>query len=128
MVLEVLVDIKRVEVLRVEPREQHVDDERDVNLLLAPAREVEVGELLVLDALLNVLIVEVKVVDVVVGAVPLVVVGDDRLERGLLALRVVAVVLLLLREVLLDLLDVLVALCRRGKNRSDLEGYEVGVC
>ncbi|MDN3719461.1 hypothetical protein QW131_10165 [Roseibium salinum] len=48
---------------------------------LAFARKVAVWELLILDALLDVLIVEVEVVDAVVRAVPLVVVGNDGLER-----------------------------------------------
>ena len=39
---------------------------------------VAVRELLILDALLNILVVEVELVNVVAGAVPLVVVGDDR--------------------------------------------------
>ena len=76
----------------------------------------------------NVLVVEVEVVDVVVRAVLLVVVGDDDgPERGLLALGVVLVVLLLLGEVLLDLLDVLVALRWRREDGGDLEGDELGV-
>ena len=40
-----------------------------------------IGELLVLDALLHVLVVEVELVDAVVGAEAGVVVGDDGLER-----------------------------------------------
>ena len=127
VVLEVLVDVERVEVHGVEAGEEHVDDDGDVDLLGALARQVAVGELLVLDALLDVLVVEVEVVDVVVRAVLLVVVGDDGLERGLLALRVVLVVLLLLGEVFLDLLDVLVALRRRREDGGDLEGDELGV-
>jgi hypothetical protein len=81
--------------------------------------------LLVLDALLDVLVVEVEVVDVVVRAVLLVVVGDDGLKRGLLAFGVVLVVLLLLGEVLLDLLDVSVALRRRREDGCDLERDEL---
>ena len=127
VVLEVLVDVERVEVHGVEAGEEHVDDDGDVDLLGALAGQVAVGELLVLDALLDVLVVEVEVVDVVVRAVLLVVVGDDGLERGLLALGVVPVVLLLLGKVLLDLPDVLVALRWRREDRSDLEGDELGV-
>ena len=85
------------------------------------------GELLVLDALLDVLVVEVEVVDVVVRAVLLVVAGDDGLERSLLALGVVLVVLFLLGEILLDLLDVLVTLRRRREDGGDLERHELGV-
>ena len=127
VVLEVLVDVERVEVLGVEAREEHVDDNGDVDLFLALTGQVAIGELLILDALLDVLVVEVEVVDVVVRAIPLIVVGDDSLERGLLALGVVPVVLLLLGKVLLDLLDILVALRRRREDRSDLEGDELGV-
>ena len=89
--------------------------------------QVAVGELLILNALLDVLVVEIEVVDVVVGAVPLVVVGDDRLERGFLALGVLPVVLLLLGEVLLELLDVLVALCGRREDGCELQRDELGV-
>ena len=127
VVLEVLVDVERVEVLGVEAGEEHVDDDGDVDLLLALAGQVAVGELLILDALLDVLVVEVELVDVVVGAVLLVVVGDDGLERGLLALGVVLVVLLLLGQVFLDLLDVLVALRGRREDGGDLERDEVGI-
>ena len=127
VVLEVLVDIERVEVHGIEAGEEHVDDYGDVDLLGALVGQVAVGELLILDALLDVLVVEVEVVDVMVRAIPLVVVGDYGLERGLLALGVVPVVLLLLREVLLDLLDVLVALSWWREDGGDLEGNELGV-
>ena len=113
VVLEVLVDVKRVEVLGVEAGKKHFDDDGDVDLFLAFAGQVAVGELLVLDALLDVLVVEVEIVDIVVGAVLLVVAGDDGFERSLLALGVVPVVLFLLGEIILDLLDVLVTLRRR---------------
>ena len=126
VVLEVLVDVERVEVHGVEAGEEHVDDYGDVDLLGALVGQVAVWELLVLDALLDVLVVEVEVVDVVVRAIPLVVIGDYGLERGLLALGVVLVVLLLLGEVLLDLLDVLVALRWRREDGGDLEGDELG--
>ena len=127
VVLEVLVDVERVEVHGVEAGEEHVDDDGDVDLLGALAGQVAVGELLILDALLDVLVIQVEVVDVVASAVLLVVVGDDGPERGLLALGIVLVVFLLLGEVLLDLPDVLVALRRRREDGGDLEGDEVGV-
>ena len=62
-----------------------------------------------------------------VGAEALVVVGDDGLERVLLALGVVLVVFLFLRQVFLDLLDVLVALGRRREDGGDVQRDEVGV-
>ena len=89
--------------------------------------QVAVGEQLIFDALLDVLLVEVEVVDVVVRAIPLVVVSDDGLKRGLLALGIVPVVLFFLGEVLLDLLDVLVTLRRRREDGGDLERDELGV-
>jgi len=48
-----------------------------------------VGEPLVLYAFLDVLIVQVEVIDVVAGGVPVVVVRDNGLERELLSLRIV---------------------------------------
>ena len=90
-------------------------------------RQVGVGELLVLDALLDVLVVEVELVDAVVGAEAGVVVGDDGLEGLLLLLGVVLVVLLLLRQVFLNLLHVRVALGRRGEDGGDVERDELGV-
>ena len=90
-------------------------------------RQVGVGELLVLDALLDVLVVEVELVDAVVGAEAGVVVGDDGLEGLLLALGVVLVVLLFLRQVFLNLLHVGVAVGGRGEDGGDVERDEVGV-
>ena len=77
VVPEVLVDVERVEELSVEAGEEHVDDNGNVDLLLALAGQVAVGELLIFDALLDVLIVEIEIVDVVVGAILQIVVGDD---------------------------------------------------
>ena len=127
MVLEILVDVERVEVHGVEAGEEHIDDDGDVDLLGALVRQVTVGELLIFDALLDVLVVEIEVVDVMVRAILLVVVGDDSLQRGFLALGVVPVVLFLLREVFLDLLDIFVALRRRREDGGDLERDELRV-
>ena len=127
VVPEILVDVERVEEPGVKAGEKHVDDDGDVDLLPALAGQVAVGELLILDALLDVLIVEVEVVDVVVRAIPLVVVGDDGLERGLLVLGVVPVVPLLLWKVLLNLSNVRVALRgRREKTAAILRGTNSG--
>ena len=63
MVLEVLVHVERVQVLGVEAGEQHVHHDGDVDLLAPLLRQVGVGELLVLDALLHVLVVEVELAD-----------------------------------------------------------------
>ena len=109
VMLEVLVDVERVEESGIETGQEHIDDDGDVDLFPALAGQIAVGELLILDALLDVLIIEVEIIDVVVCVKPLVVVGNDGLERVLLDLGVVPVVFLLLGEILLDLLDVLVA-------------------
>jgi hypothetical protein len=82
VMLEVLVHVERVEVLGVEAGEQHVHDDGDVDLLRPSLGQVGIGELLVLDALLDILVVEVELADGVVGAVAGVVVGDDGLEGG----------------------------------------------
>ena len=127
VVLEVLVDVERVEVLAVKAGQQHVDDDGEVDLLAALLRQVGVGELLVLDALLHVLVVEVELVDRVVGAEALVVVGDDRLEGLLLLLGVVLVVLAFLRQVFLDLAHVGADVARRREDGGDVERDELGI-
>jgi hypothetical protein len=75
VVLEVLVHVQGVEVLGVEAGEQHVHDDGDVDLL--GVGQIGIRVLLILDALLHVLVVEVELADTVVGAVAGVVVGDD---------------------------------------------------
>lgn len=73
--LEVLVDVKGVQELGIEAGEEHVDHDGDVDLLCVG--QVGIGVLLVLDALLYVLIVEVEFADAVIAAILGVVVGDD---------------------------------------------------
>ena len=80
VVLEVLVDVERVEVHLASKPVRSMSTTMVMSIFsCALVGQVAVGELLVLDALLDVLVIEVKVVDVVVGAVLLVVVGDDGL-------------------------------------------------
>jgi len=83
--------------------------------------------LLILDALLDILVVVVELAEGVIRAEALVVVRDDGFEGLLLAFGVFFVVLLLLRQILLELLDVRVALCGRGEDGGDLEGDEVRI-
>ncbi len=85
VVLQVLVHVERVQVLGIEAGEQHVHHDGDVDLL--GVRMVGIGELLVLDALLHVLVVEIEFADAVIGAEAGVVVGDDGLERRFLFFR-----------------------------------------
>ena len=93
--------------------------------ILSRVRDVAVGVLLILDALLHVLVVEIELAELVVGAVLGVVVGDDLLQGGLLRLGLLLVVGLLLRQVFLQLLDVAVALGGRREDAGDVERAEV---
>ena len=85
------------------------------------------GPLLVLDALLHVLIIEVELADVVVGAIAGIVVGDDGLEGFLLLLGLYSVVLFFLRQVFLNLLHIGIALGGRREDASDVQWLEVGI-
>ena len=127
VVLEVLVDVNSVEVHGVKAGKKHVNDDGDINLFLALVGQVTVGELLILDALLDILIVEVEIVEVVVCPILVVVVSDNGLESGFFPFRVVPIVFLLLGEILLNLLNVLVALCRRREDGGNLQGHELTV-
>jgi len=124
VVLQVLVDVEGVEVLRVEAGEEHVHYDGDIDLLGALLGEVGVGKLLVLDALLDVLIVEVELADGVVAAVAGVIVGDNGLESGLLAVGIVLIVFLLCGQVFLKLPHVGVTVGGRGEDAGDLERNE----
>lgn len=96
VVFEILVDVKRVEVLAVEAGEQHVDDDGDVDLVLrGPGvgfAQVGIRPLLILDALLHVLVVEVEFLNAVVRIEAGVIAGNDRLQRRLLGVRLLLVV------------------------------------
>ena len=119
------VHVQRVEEFGVEAGEQHVHHDHHVDFVRA--RQVAIGILLVLDALLHILIVTVEFVDGVVGAISLVVIGDDGVQRFLLFFGFDGVVDLLLRQVLLDLPHVLVALGGRGEDAGDVQRLEVRV-
>ena len=104
VVLEVLVHIERVQELGVKAGEQHVHHDGDVDLLRG--RVVRIGPLLVFDALLHVLVIQVELAQAVVGAEPGVVVGHDGFQCLFLFLRFDLVVCLLLRQVAGQLVDV----------------------
>ena len=127
VVLEVLINIKRVEIFGIEAGQEHINDDGDGDLFASLLGHVGVGKLLVLDALLDVLIIKIEFADGVIGSEADVVIGDDGLEGGLLLLRLVLVVGLFLREVFLNLLNVLVALGGRGENAGDAEREELGI-
>src|SRR5690625_3351126 len=119
VVPEVFVHVQGVEVLGVEAGEQHVHHDGDVDLVLM--RQIAVGVLLVLDALLHVLIVAVELADDVAGVVPGVVVGNDFFQGGLFLLRVLPVVGPFLGQVFLQLPDILVAVGRGRENAGNVE-------
>jgi hypothetical protein len=125
VVLEVLVHIERVQVFGIEAGEQHVYDDGDVDFLRV--RVVGIGPLLVFDALLHILIVEIELADAVIGAVAGVVVGEDGLEGGFFLLGLDFVVLLFLRQVFLNLLHIGIALGGRGEDAGDIQRLEFGV-
>jgi len=70
VVLQVLVHVQGVEVLGVEAGEQHVHDDGDIDLVgmgLTRLTQVDIGVLLILNALLHILTIEVESADAVVG-------------------------------------------------------------
>ncbi len=123
--LEVLIHVQGVQILRIEAGQQHVHHDGEIDLLLA--RQVAVGVLLVFDALLDVLVIEVEAIQRKVGAVAGVVIRDDFFERFPFFVRVFAVVELLLGQVLLQLGDVAVAARRWGEDTGHVQRLEVGV-
>jgi len=125
VVLEVFVHVEGVEVFGVETGEQHVHHDDDIDLLRVG--HVLVGVLLILDALLHILIVEIELANAVVGVEARVVVGDDGLECLLLFVRFLFVVDLLLRKVFLYLLHILVVFGGRRENAGDVQRLDVAV-
>lgn len=95
MVLEIFIDVQRIQVLRIEAGQQHIHHDDDINLLRT--RQVTVGILLILDTLLHVLVVQIEMTQIMVRAIAGVVVGDDGFQRGLLLFRGLLVIGLLLR-------------------------------
>ena len=75
MVLEIFIDIERVQIFAVESGQQHIDDDGDVDFVFV--RIVFIGILVVFDAFLNILIVHVEFTDAVVSAVLAVVIFNN---------------------------------------------------
>src|SRR5208282_1760075 len=128
VVLQVLIHIKRVQVFGIEAGEQHVHHDDDVDLFFALVGHVLIGKLLILDARLHILVVEIEFADTVIGAKAGVVVGDDGLERLLFLLRFLFVVGFFLWQVFLNLLHILVALGGRREHAGDVQRLKGGVC
>ena len=95
VVPQVLVHVERVQELGIEASQQHVHHDGDIDLLRG--RIVGIRPLLVFDALLHILVVEIELAEAVIGAVAGVVIGEDGLEGFLFHLRLNFVVRLLLR-------------------------------
>ena len=124
--LQVLVDVEGVQELRVKTGQQHVDHNRDVDLVMrlvgVGLLEIGIRPLLVFDALLHVLIIEIEFTDFVIGAVLGVVVGEDGLQRFLLSGS--TALSSFSSQVFLDLLHIRIAVSRRGEDAGDVQRPE----
>ena len=107
------------------PWARHVYDDGDVDLLVAG--QVATGIFLVLYAALHILIVEIEIRQIVVGAVAGIIVGDDLDEGLLLAVGFNLVVGLFLGQVLLQLRDIGQAVGGRREDAGDVQRDEVFV-
>ncbi len=74
---------------------------------------------------LHILIVQIKFIDAVIRAIAGVIVRNDGLQCGLLFVRFYLVVGFFLRQVFLNLLDILVALGRRRKDTGNIQRLKV---
>ena len=119
VVLEGLVHIESVQVFGIEAGEEHVHHDGNVDFL--GMGQILIRKLLILDALLHVLIVEVELANAVIGAEAGVVVGEDGLEGGFLLLRFLFVVGFFLRQVFLNLLHIWIAFGWRREDAGDIE-------
>ena len=126
VVLQILVHIQGIEELGIETGEQHVHHDDDINFLRMG--QIRVRVLLIFDALLDILIVEIKLTNAVVGAVLGVVVGNDAFKGSFLFVRSHRVVGLFLRQVFLNLLHILVAVRWRRKHTDDIQRLIVRAC
>src|SRR5690606_1363717 len=109
----------RVQVLAVKTREQHIHYNGDINLVFM--RIVFVAVLLIFDATLHILIVQVKIIDIVIGAVLGIVVRNDFFQGGFFLFRILLVVFFFLWQIFLNLLHVFSAFGRRRKHASDIQ-------
>ncbi len=119
VVFEVLVHIEGVEELGIKAGEEHIHHDDDIDLV--GTGQVAVGVLLVFDALLHILIIEIKVAQVVVGAVLFVIIGNDGLQGLFLLIGVFLVIRLFLGQIFLELRHIFVAFGRRRKETGDIQ-------
>jgi len=101
MVPEVLIHIQRVQILGVKTGEQHVHHNRDVDLVVGCLgvgfAQILLRPLLIFDARLHILVVEIEVTEAVIGPVAAVVISENDLEGCLLAFGILLIIELLLR-------------------------------
>ena len=125
MVFQILIDIQRVQILRIKACQQHIHHNRNVYLVLVSV--IFVAILLVLDALLHILIVCIKLIHGMVGAELLVVIGNNSHQRGFLLVWFLLIVFLFLWQILLNLHDVAVAFGGRREHAGDVQRLVIAV-
>ena len=125
MMFEIFVHIQGVEEFGIKTGEQHIHHNGDVDLLRV--RQVLIGILLILDALLYVLIVQIKFIDAVICVVAGIIVGNNSFESSLFFFGSFGIIVLFLWQVFLNLLHILVAFRRWGKHTGDVQRLIVAV-
>src|SRR5690606_2872932 len=90
-------------------------------------RIVFVAVLLIFDATLHILIVQVKIIDIVIGVELGIVIRNDFLQGFFLLFRILLVVFLFLWQIFLNLLHVFIAFGRRRKHASDIQGNKIRI-
>ena len=122
VVLEGLVHIERVQVFGIEPGQQHIDDDCDVDLVIGNFRvgftQIGVRPLLVLDPLLHILIVKIELAQAVIRPVANIEFGEDRLKGFLFLFWFDLIVFLFLRQILGKLFNILFGCCILGELRG----------
>ena len=81
MIFEGFIHVQGVQVLGIKTREQHIHHDGDIDFVFVGI--IPVGVLLVFDALLHILIVQIKFIDAVIGVIFFIIIGDNFLKRGL---------------------------------------------
>ena len=125
MIFQVLIHVQGVQVLAVKTGEQHIHHNGDVNLVFVGI--VFVAVLLIFDAALHILIVQVKIIDIVIGVELGIVIRNDFLQGFFLLFRILLVVFLFLWQIFLNLLHVFIAFGRRRKHASDIQGNKIRI-
>src|SRR5699024_8969962 len=88
---------------------------------------VFVAVLLIFDATLHILIVQVKIVDVVIGIELRIVIRNNFHQCLFLLFRILLVVFLFLWQIFLNLLHIFIAFGRRRKHASDIQGNKIRI-